>query len=98
MKRICLNGLWNARLDPENEGLAQGWAQTPLAAECRVHVPGCIQQLDDLAEKYPPKNGLRNSYLGAWFLETTVTLPPLNGQHATLRLEGANPAKPAENV
>lgn len=92
MKRICLNGLWNARLDPENEGLAQGWAQTPLAAECRVHVPGCIQQLDDLAEKYPPKNGLRNSYLGAWFLETTVTLPPLNGQHATLRLEGANPA------
>ena len=57
-----------------------------------MHVPGCIQQLDELAEKYPPKNGLRNSYLDAWFLETTVTLPPLNGQHATLRLEGANPA------
>lgn len=92
MIKICLNGRWGARLDPENVGLAQEWAKTPIEKEYLVNVPGCIQQLDELAESYSPQNGLRNSYLGTWFLETTVTLPPLNGRHVTLRLEGANPA------
>ena len=64
MKRISLNGAWKARLDPENIGLAAGWAQSAIQAECMVSVTGCIQRVDSLATAYPPQNGLRNSYKG----------------------------------
>ncbi|MEG0766704.1 MAG: hypothetical protein RR482_03220, partial [Clostridia bacterium] len=92
MWKDCLNGLWRAKLDPENVGMAQNWAQNALTTKYEVRVPGCIQQLDALAEEYPPTAGMRNGYQGTWFAETTLTVSKLGKQHVFLRLEGANPA------
>ena len=50
MKQIELNGIWQAKIDPEDCGLAEGWAAAPLTDTMALQVPGCSQQLDCLAE------------------------------------------------
>ena len=92
MERISLNGAWRARLDPENIGLAAGWAQSAIQADCLAPVPGCIQRVAELAQAYPPQNGLRNGYKGTWFLETNLLLPELQGRNVYLHIGGAAPA------
>ena len=77
MKQIELNGIWQAKIDPEDCGLAEGWAAAPLTDTMALQVPGCIQQLDCLAEAYPPQKDMRNDYLGTFFLEKKVVLPQL---------------------
>ena len=61
MERISLNGAWRARLDPENIGLAAGWAQSAIQADCLAPVPGCIQRVAELAQAYPPQNDMLGS-------------------------------------
>lgn len=90
--KVSLNGIWNARLDAEENGLAQNWAAMPMEKEVEVNVPGCIQQLDCLAEEYPPKKDMRNSYKNTFFMEKTVKLPELGkGEHCRLHIGGVIP-------
>lgn len=90
--RQTLNGFWKLRIDPEENGLAEHWAAQPIVSAMEVQVPGCVQQLDCLAEDYPPCNDMRNSYLGTFFMEKTLELPALEaGQRCWLQLGGILP-------
>ncbi len=92
MEKLSLNGLWDLRLDAQENGLAENWAKDPIAAEYRVNVPGCVQQLQELGEIYPPHNDMQNGYEGTFFLEKKFTLPPLSaGQRCRLYLGGVGP-------
>jgi hypothetical protein len=75
---ISLCGEWNARLDPKDTGLAENIAARPLYAEFTVPVPGCLQQLPELAGGYPSMSGTQNGYKGTWFLEKTFDLPDMS--------------------
>ena len=91
--KLSLNGLWALRTDPEENGLAENWASRPIEAEGEVSVPGCIQQLDSLAEKYPSNNDRRNGYLGTFFMEKSLSLPRLKGgERCRLYLGGVIPS------
>lgn len=91
--KLSLNGAWAVRTDAEENGLAQNWASRPIEAEGEVMVPGCIQQLDSLAEKYPSNNDRRNGYLGTFFMEKNVSLPELKkGERCRLYIGGVIPS------
>ncbi len=91
METISLNGLWKAKIDPENVGMAQKWAERPLDTDMTVSVPGCIQQVKALAPAYPPAQGQQSGYIGTWFAETEFFLSSVD-RHAYLRFDGVNPA------
>lgn len=91
--RISLNGKWDARTDAEEDGLARNWAASPIQKEVEINVPGCIQQLDELAEEYPPIRDMRNSYKGVFFAEKEVCLPTLKeGERCRLYIGGVIPS------
>ena len=92
MKKICLDGLWSARIDPRNEGMAAGWTRNGLQGKIAVQVPGCIQRIDELAKEYPPEAGMRNSYSGTWFMETEFVLKEMNSEKVYWVSDGAAPA------
>ncbi len=93
MEKISLNGLWSLRLDPEENGLAENWAKTPILAEYQVRVPGCVQQLEELGEAYVPHNDMCNGYKGTFFVEKTVSVPMLKaGERCRLYMGGVGPA------
>lgn len=80
------------KIDPEENGIANGWMNQPLETGMLVQVPGCIQQLDLLAEIYPPHDDLRNGYLGTFFLEREFHLPERKkGERCQLVIGGAAP-------
>ena len=62
--RIDLNGKWQFRLDPRNEGEANGWPVGTTAFSESIQVPGCWQ-----AQGFGERAGiLRNHYVGnAWY-------------------------------
>lgn len=92
MSKISLNGQWELRLDSEENGLAENWAKEPIKGEYKVSVPGCVQQLPELAEMYEPHNDMQNGYQGTFFLEKTVTVPAWNaGERVRLYLGGVGP-------
>ena len=74
MEKITLNGIWDIRIDPEENGLAEHWAAEPIKAETQIPIPGCVQQLDFYNEQFPPIHDKRNSFLGTHFLEKIVSL------------------------
>ncbi len=74
MQKISLNGIWDIRIDPEENGLAECWAAEPIKAETQLVVPGCVQQLDFYNEQFPAIHDKRNSFLGTYFLEKIVPL------------------------
>lgn len=91
--KILLNGVWDARTDPEENGLAENWASKPIVKEIKVEVPGCIQQLDELNDKYPRHNNLRNGYENTYFIEKVTEIPELkNGEHCRLHIRGVGPS------
>ncbi|MBP3627734.1 MAG: hypothetical protein J6J39_06840 [Clostridia bacterium] len=93
MQKISLNGFWDARIDPEENGLAQAWFKEPIKPDFKVKVPGCIQQLDNLVEEYPQHMTMRNSYEGTYFLETNFETPELSkGERCRLKIGGAGPS------
>lgn len=93
MTRIPLTGQWTLKLDPEKVGLAQGWQDGPLGSGLTVSVPGCIQQLAELADAYPSVNEMKNAYLGTSFLERTFDLPARQpGQRCVLVFGGIAPS------
>ncbi|MBD2847012.1 hypothetical protein IDH44_17580 [Paenibacillus sp. IB182496] len=92
-KLIRLDGQWKLRLDPQELGLAQGWARTPLETTLRCRVPGCIQQLEALAADDPGSGGLHNGYLGtAWYETELQAAAPAPGERLWLKLGGIAPA------
>jgi beta-galactosidase len=42
-RRLSLSGTWRFRLDPDEEGVADGWFRDPSALTDMVQVPGCWQ-------------------------------------------------------
>ena len=88
-----LSGAWWIRIDPDNRGMAAGWAGRPLETNTRLTVPGCVQSLDDLAGSYPPAHGFHNSYKGTVWLERAFPLPTIRrDQRLWLKLGGVAPA------
>ncbi len=93
MQKISLNGSWNLRTDNEQNGLAENWASKPLTPEYTLEIPGAIQQLDELAERFPAKDNLRNSFKNIYFLEKEFDLPELKaGERCHLCFNGISPA------
>ncbi|MCG8311365.1 MAG: hypothetical protein MI975_28515 [Cytophagales bacterium] len=71
-RTVSLNGDWQYAIDPTHDGLAEGWAQHGIVAQGSISIPGAIQALDELAAEFPsgPATvGMRNGYLGDWWLE-----------------------------
>ncbi|MGC9344377.1 MAG: sugar-binding domain-containing protein, partial [Bacteroidales bacterium] len=71
---ISLDGYWKLKIDPDHKGLASNWEKTTLDTDLKLEIPGSIQTLDELAGNYPPENGLRNSFLGTFWLERSFDL------------------------
>lgn len=93
MEKISLNGIWKLRTDSEENGLAQNWASEPIKDEYELKIPGCIQQLDELKDEFPPHNDMRNGYLGTYFLEREFELPRLGeNEHIRLHFSGVAPS------
>ena len=72
---LDLAGDWALQVDPQDRGLAEGWAAEPLETDLRAPVPGCVQSVDGLAGDYPPGHGQHNTYLGTAWLERTFRRP-----------------------
>ncbi|MBD3419778.1 MAG: hypothetical protein GF398_06655 [Chitinivibrionales bacterium] len=88
-----LDGEWALALDPDNKGMAQGWAQTGIEKQYPVTVPGCIQTMDELADRYPAKEYLRNTYDGtAWFERRAAVGGVDPAQRVWLKMGGVCPS------
>lgn len=69
--RIELNGTWQFRLDPNEEGVAGRWFEGSVAFPDKIAVPGTWQ-----AEGFGPSDGhLRHNYQGKAWYRRTVTVP-----------------------
>lgn len=83
--RLDLNGSWQFRLDPQNEGLAQRWFDGGLPST--IQVPGAWQAQGFGAESAQ----LRHDFAGAAWYERTVAVPAgWQGGRTVLRLGGAH--------
>lgn len=92
MEKISLNGLWAVRTDEEENGLALNWAAQEIKKEFELKIPGCIQQVDSLSEKFPPHNDMRNGYLGTYFLEKEFEIEKVSkGEHIRIHFSGIAP-------
>jgi beta-galactosidase len=85
--RIDLNGTWDFRLDPENQGEAQAWHSSAVAFARTITVPGAWQA-QGVGE---PKGALRHDYAGAAWYRRTVAIPEAwRGRSVRLRIGGAH--------
>ncbi len=69
--RLDLNGTWEFRLDPQEQGEAQAWHSTGVAFTRRIDVPGAWQA-QGVGE---PKGTLRHDYAGAAWYRRIVPVP-----------------------
>src|SRR5262245_9984702 len=85
--RIDLNGQWQFRLDPQNEGEASRWHSTDTSFSKTIQVPGCWQ-----AQGFGERSGiLRNHYVGnAWYRRSILVPASWKGKVITLRFGGAS--------
>src|SRR5512145_1000535 len=85
--RVDLNGQWQFRLDPRNEGEAGGWQAGNTAFSDSIQVPGCWQ-----AQGFGERAGiLRNHYVGnAWYRRKVVVPSGWKGKVVTLRFGGVS--------
>lgn len=92
MEKISLKGLWAVRTDEEENGLALNWAAEKIKKEFELEIPGCIQQVDFLSEKFPPHNDMRNGYLGTYFLEKEFEIAKVGKDgHIRIHFSGIAP-------
>ncbi|WP_321472195.1 sugar-binding domain-containing protein [uncultured Paludibaculum sp.] len=86
-ERVDLNGSWQFRLDPANEGLAQKWFSAPGQFTGKIAVPGAWQ-----AQGFgQPSAQLRHNFEGTAWYQRSVTIPASwNGRRTVLRLGGAH--------
>jgi len=85
-QQIGLNGTWQFRLDPDNVGEAQGWAQSAMP-DTSILAPGDWQ-----AQGYgEPAGILRHSYSGAaWYLRKVLIPRSWREKTVSLRIGGAH--------
>jgi beta-galactosidase len=85
--RADLNGQWQFRLDPRNEGEAGKWHSTDAAFSESIQVPGCWQ-----AQGFGERSGiLRNHYVGnAWYRRRVAVPVGWKDKIVTLRFGGVS--------
>jgi len=85
--RIDLNGQWQFRLDPHNEGEASRWQAGNTAFSDSIQVPGCWQ-----AQGFGKRSGiLRNHYVGdAWYRRKVSVPAGWKDKIVTLRFGGVS--------
>jgi hypothetical protein len=85
--RVDLNGTWDFRPDPENQGEAQAWHSSGVAFTRTITVPGAWQA-QGVGE---PKGALRHDYAGAGWYRRAVAIPQAwRGRSVRLRIGGAH--------
>jgi len=85
--RIDLNGTWEFRTDPQDQGDAQGWPQGGTPFPRRLTVPGAWQA-QGVGE---PNSPLRHDYSGvAWYRRTVPVPEAWRGKAIRLRIGGAH--------
>jgi len=85
--RVDLNGTWDFRLDPQDQGEAQAWHSNGVAFTRTIAVPGAWQA-QGVGE---PKGTLRHDYAGAAWYRRTVAIPETwRGKSVRLRIGGAH--------
>jgi beta-galactosidase len=87
-QRIDLNGSWQFRTDPQNQGERDGWPSAGGATFDRtLTVPGSWQA-QGVGE---PRGFMRHDYAGpAWYRRTVAIPANWRGQSITLRIGGAH--------
>ncbi len=85
--RVDLNGTWQFRMDPKNEGADQKWSLPGADYPDRIHVPGNWQ-----AQGFGPAHGwLRHDYQGkAWYRRTVQVPADWAGKRIWLHLGGTS--------
>jgi len=85
--RIDLNGQWQFRLDPRNEGEASGWYSRETPFSEAIQVPGCWQ-----AQGFGERSGIiRNHYVGnAWYRRSLAIPAEWKEKIVILRFGGAS--------
>src|SRR5262245_1268559 len=85
--RLDLNGQWQFRLDPQNEGEASRWHSTDTPFSKTIQVPGCWQ-----AQGFGERSGIiRNHYVGnAWYRRSLPISADWKEKIVTLRFGGAS--------
>jgi hypothetical protein len=90
--KISLNGDWKCKLDEKNCGLALGWFKNNLSTDMVLPIPGCIQSLDEISDKYPCATIQHNSYFSHFWLEKEFELPNFEeGKKCFLNFGGIAP-------
>lgn len=85
--RIDLDGTWELRLDPQNEGEAAGWQASGVPFTQSIEAPGAWQ-----AQGVGQRSGsLRHDYTGAAWYRKQVAIPAdWQGKMVRLRIGGAH--------
>lgn len=85
--RLDLNGTWEFRTDPQEQGETRGWHSAGVAFPRTIQVPGAWQA-QGVGE---PTEMLRHDYAGAAWYRRTVTIPAeWKGRRVVLRIGGAH--------
>ncbi|MCW5982030.1 MAG: hypothetical protein KIT09_28350 [Bryobacteraceae bacterium] len=84
--RLSLNGTWEFRMDPENEGVRRRWFAEDASYPDAIEVPGCWQ-----AQGFgPPDRYLRHNYQGkAWYRRIARIPPEWAGRRLWIHIGGA---------
>jgi beta-galactosidase len=84
--RIDLDGQWQFRLDPGNEGETARWYSGKISFADSIQVPGCWQ-----AQGFGDRAGiLRHQYVGSAWYRRTVPIPETwSGKRIVLKVGGA---------
>ena len=97
--RISLSGIWNARIDPDDIGLAQKWYANRYSVMERVTVPGTVQTCGlgngetDVQKEFAIKiRPFRSVYCGtAWFCRVFSVPENFRGKRIWLLFGGVAP-------
>lgn len=83
--RLDLNGIWEFRMDPSDEGIRQQWFTPSIPYPDRIRVPGNWQ-----AQGFGPARGhLRHDYQGkAWYRRSVRVPADWSGKRIWLHLGG----------
>lgn len=85
--RMDMNGRWEFRMDPKDEGVAQGWIEKAVAFPDKIQVPGNWQS-QGFGE---PRNHLNHDYQGqAWYRKSVRIPANWTGKRVYIHLDGVS--------
>ncbi|MBM4049273.1 MAG: hypothetical protein FJ279_29595, partial [Planctomycetes bacterium] len=99
-RRVGLDGEWQFRLDPKDEGRAGKWFAAPRHFRDRIQVPGCWQGqgfghegADTVWDFRLNLRTFRATYAGTgWYGKTFAAPEPWRGRRVWLNFGGAHPS------